>query len=204
MSKHQILSIDAWRDGDGWTWNNWHKRGTVTGDQLDAVKDGDKLNARKFLALLRAEGLDLPTGKVAVENDGHNYVAVQKNTREPLYAVCYGDDISDNITFAGSGTLTVGGVDVGTVTGLTVEPANMTESAPADQAQPMGALHWPAPIPMSADTLRDQLTRGKARIVGSQRARVLRKRGETVRYAYDTKTGKRRFLWCMGGDKGQA
>lgn len=254
MSKHQILSIEAWRDGDGWTWNQWHERGTVTGDQLGAVTDGGKLNARKFLAMLRDEGFNLPAGKVAVEDDGYNYVAVQKNTREPLYAVCYGDEIGENLSIAGRGTLSVGGVELGTVTGLTVEPvdnltamqghdADMPDHLTADQAQVIGAamfrnstfgklgtvraacpiqqhqivaacdadtvapataLHWPAHIPLSADTLRDQLTRGKARIVGSQRARVLRKRGEAVRYAYDTKTGKRRFLWCMGGDKGQA
>lgn len=232
MSKHQILSIEAWRDGDGWTWNQWHERGMVTGAQLEAVTDGGKVNPRKFLALLRDEGFNLPAGKVAVEDDGYNYVAVQKNTREPLYAVCYGDEIGENLTIAGRGILSVGGVELGTVTGLTIEPvqdADTPDHLTADQAQVIGAamfrngtfgklgmkpmdmsatfsgqLQWPAYIPMSAEAMRDQLTRGKARIVGSQRARVLRKRGEVVRYAYDTKTGKRRFLWCMGGDKGQA
>jgi len=26
----RVLSIDAWRDGDGWTWNNWHHVGRMT------------------------------------------------------------------------------------------------------------------------------------------------------------------------------
>ena len=36
MTMVNVLSIDAWADGeDGWAWNNWHKVGTV---DLDDVK----------------------------------------------------------------------------------------------------------------------------------------------------------------------
>lgn len=79
-----VLSIDAWRDGEGWTWNNWHKRGTVPVAWCD-------LSPRALLRNLRARGLDLPPGAVCVEDDGYNVEIQARGTREPLYAIAYGE-----------------------------------------------------------------------------------------------------------------
>lgn len=79
-----VLSIDAWRGPEGWTWNSWHKRGTVPVAWCD-------LSPRALLRNLRAFGLDLPPGAVCVEDDGYNVEIQARGTREPLYAIAYGE-----------------------------------------------------------------------------------------------------------------
>lgn len=78
-----LLSIDAWREAGGWTWNNWHKVGTVPVSVCD-------LAPRAMLRRLR-EVIDIPAGTVAVEDDGYNVVIVARGTGEPLCAVAYGE-----------------------------------------------------------------------------------------------------------------
>lgn len=264
MSEYQILSIEAWRDSEGgWTWNQWYARGTLTAADLDKCAPGGRVDTRKLLTALRAEGLDIPSGMVAVDDDQHNYVVVQKNTREPLYAVCYGEPLdrwtvlvgnvgtvytgtdesearrlyADWVDYSGNDAMRAYGETVTLMRGDDIACEHVPDGredddraeaqaeglkllaeageacpewASADQwraacvaagvqpeAQHVPALDWGAPIPMSAEDLQRSIISGKARIVGSQRARVLRKRGEVIRYAYDTATGKRRFLWTM-------
>lgn len=88
-----VLSIDAWRTADGWTWNNWHKVGSVDADTINAFAPDGALNVRKFLNWARTEGYlsKNSCGKVTCEDDQYNYVILTKGTREPLYAVPYGD-----------------------------------------------------------------------------------------------------------------
>lgn len=88
-----VLSIDAWRTADGWTWNNWHKVGSVDADTINAFAPDGKLNVRKFLNWARTEGYlsAASAGKLACDDDCHNYVILNKNTREPLYAVPYAE-----------------------------------------------------------------------------------------------------------------
>jgi hypothetical protein len=82
----RVLSVDAWRDGAGWTWNQWHARGFVPRYLVDATP-------RALLAYLRARNCyALPApGRAAVEDDGYNVVVVMKGTREPLLALAYGE-----------------------------------------------------------------------------------------------------------------
>ena len=80
----QLLSVEAWREPEGWTWNNWHKRGMVPLAWCD-------LKPRALLRNLRAHGLDLPPGAVCVEDDGYNVEIQARGTREPLYAIAYGE-----------------------------------------------------------------------------------------------------------------
>lgn len=47
--------------------------------------------ARALLRNLRAFGLDLPPGAVCVEDDGYNVEIQARGTREPLYAIAYGE-----------------------------------------------------------------------------------------------------------------
>ena len=84
-----ILSIDAWRQPDGWQWNNWHKVGTFSepAELLD--------NPRRLLRYMRKQGYlsAKSAGRVAIEDDQYNVVIVAKGTREPLFAIEYGATI---------------------------------------------------------------------------------------------------------------
>lgn len=87
MAMVNVISIDAWRDGEGgWTWNQWFKKGQID----DSVCD---LPTRKLLAKLREEGfLDSCTaGKVFVEDDQYNKVVCWRSDRQPMIAVAYGE-----------------------------------------------------------------------------------------------------------------
>lgn len=81
-----VLSIDAWRYGDGWTWNAWYKVDVLPWEVLS-------YSPRKLLRTLREVGVlgDKSKGRVAVEDDGYNIVVLAKGTREPLYALAYGE-----------------------------------------------------------------------------------------------------------------
>jgi hypothetical protein len=86
--KIKLLSVDAWNNGDGWTWNNWH-----------AIEDGIYLHEsvlfspRKLLKFCR-DKLEILTieskGKMQIEDDGYN-VNIQLKTGETLFAFCYGE-----------------------------------------------------------------------------------------------------------------
>ncbi len=81
-----VLSIDAWADGeDGWTWNNWHKVGTCALTTCD-------LPAAEIIAFMIGEGYLQQTAseRCEVEDDQYNMVIVDKETREPLFALEYG------------------------------------------------------------------------------------------------------------------
>lgn len=81
-----ILSIDAWADGDdGWTWNAWHKVGTCP------LSLCDQSGLAIILYMVR-EAYLLPDAAhtVAVEDDQYNMVIIDKETGEPLFALEYG------------------------------------------------------------------------------------------------------------------
>jgi hypothetical protein len=87
MKKYRILSIDAWRECEGYTWNNWHKVG-------DIDKDAIHWNARKLLKYFRDNGFltDKSAGKCAIDDDQYNIVIIERSTRRPLFAIEYGVD----------------------------------------------------------------------------------------------------------------
>ena len=81
-----ILSIDARRDRDSWTWNQWWTRGTV------ALTESD-LTPRKFCRMLREQGYlsDYSRGRVRVDmGRASEQVQIEiqdKATGEPLFAI---------------------------------------------------------------------------------------------------------------------
>lgn len=88
-----VLSIDAWRNGPAagdWTWNNWHKVGTVDVGTIDAW--GWPVRARRVLAWARREGYlgSRSIGRCVVQDDGYNVVIAARGTGEPLFAIEYG------------------------------------------------------------------------------------------------------------------
>jgi hypothetical protein len=81
----RILSIDAWRNGPHWDWNNWH----CVGDCPTQVAD---MPPRKLFRWLRDNGYlnARSIGKVELEDDQYNVVICERSTHRPLYAIEYG------------------------------------------------------------------------------------------------------------------
>lgn len=81
-----ILSIDAWRDDSGWTWNNWFKVGTIRVADIPAKPRG-------IFHYMREHGYLSPVsrGRVSLEDDGYNAVICARGTGEPVYAIAYGE-----------------------------------------------------------------------------------------------------------------
>jgi hypothetical protein len=84
----QILSIDAWRYDGGWTWNNWFKAGTISGEDFERIEG----SARKTLRWMRENGYlkASSAGMCSVEDDQYNLVICDRSNGEPLFAIEYG------------------------------------------------------------------------------------------------------------------
>ena len=79
-----VLSIDAWgNQQDGYDWNQWFNVGTIDLD-LDA-ENREIIRAMVNAGYLTKAGLDV----AEVEDDGYNIVIVDKETREPVFAIEY-------------------------------------------------------------------------------------------------------------------
>ena len=88
--KGEIRSIDAWRDPDGWTWNN---SSHVEEGFWISTEGSDLAFSRRLLGAFRRAGWlsDYSKGRVRVDH-GHAYidpmiVVEDKSTREPLIAL---------------------------------------------------------------------------------------------------------------------
>lgn len=84
----KILSIDAWRYGGQWHWNNWFHRGDISREDFERIAD----SPRKLFRWLRENGVlsDASIGRIEREDDGYNIVIMDRGTREPLIALEYG------------------------------------------------------------------------------------------------------------------
>jgi hypothetical protein len=79
-----VLSIDAWgNETDGYEWNQWFNVGSID-IHLDA-EDRDIIRTMVNAGYLTALALE----SAEVEDDGFNIVIVDKETREPVYAIEY-------------------------------------------------------------------------------------------------------------------
>lgn len=85
----KILSIDAWREDSSWTWNNWFNVGTIEKSDFEKLD-----NNRKLIRFFRDSGFigSESAGRVAIDDDMHNIVLIDKNTHEPLFAIEYGPE----------------------------------------------------------------------------------------------------------------
>lgn len=85
----KVLSIDAWRDGSGWTWNTWYTVG-----EIDKATFETLYTPRKQLKWFRDEGYLTAesAGKVAIDDDGYNIVVTARGTGQPLFAIEYGPE----------------------------------------------------------------------------------------------------------------
>jgi hypothetical protein len=83
-----VLSIDAWgNETDGYEWNQWFNVGSIDLD-LDA-EDRQIIQAMVNAGYLTALALE----SAEVEDDGFNIVILDKETREPVFAIEYGPTI---------------------------------------------------------------------------------------------------------------
>ncbi len=79
---YRLLSIDAWRDGPCWQWNNWFNLEEDIYVHPDATP-------RTIFKTLRDSGYlsDYSKGRVRLEDDGYNLVIENRNTGEPIFAL---------------------------------------------------------------------------------------------------------------------
>jgi len=87
--RYHLMSIDAWRNTEGWDWNNWFARGEVDHDELVKPGTGEFCNRRIISAVRRATGLRME-GMLSVEFSGTDPELIticDKGTGEPIYAI---------------------------------------------------------------------------------------------------------------------
>jgi hypothetical protein len=81
----KVLSIDAWA-GDNefsWEWNDWHYIDSIR--LVDINDNSEILTALVEHGFIKASAMN----RVDLEDDSINVVVVNKDTREPLYAIEY-------------------------------------------------------------------------------------------------------------------
>lgn len=86
--RFNLLSIDAWRECEGgWTWNNWFSV------EKDIYIAESELTARKLLKYMRKCNWlsNASKGRLSIEDDGYNIIIQNKDTFEPILALCYGE-----------------------------------------------------------------------------------------------------------------
>ena len=85
----KILSIDAWKENDGWTWNNWFKIGDIDKEEFEKLTTN-----RKTIKWFRDNDFlsEKSKGKVSVDDDQYNIVICEKSNGRPLYAIEYGPE----------------------------------------------------------------------------------------------------------------
>lgn len=78
---YTLLSIDAWRDDCGWSWNNMFQI------EEDVYLEYP-LSNRRLLAFMRRNGwlTEQSKGRVRVEDTGYDIEIQDRNTGEPLLA----------------------------------------------------------------------------------------------------------------------
>lgn len=87
MATVNVLSIDAWADGDGgWTWNNWHKVGEC---DLDTLPEDEAGKVVWFVSEGYASARALT--ECFIDDDQYNFVLTVRSTFEPLFAIAYGE-----------------------------------------------------------------------------------------------------------------
>ena len=83
-----VLSIDAWADGDeGWSWNAWHKVGTVA---LAEIVDLDDQALREWF---HSNGYTTTANPALseIDDDQYNIVICDAKDHRPVFAIAYGE-----------------------------------------------------------------------------------------------------------------
>lgn len=80
MTTYQIRVVDAWSDGEGWTYNESHHLAYAT------ISNKTKNIEEALLYHMRKHGLVSKRGKTRLEYDGSIYELVERATGKPLVA----------------------------------------------------------------------------------------------------------------------
>lgn len=85
--KYKVFSIEAWAgmEEGSWEWNNWFYVGELELTDSELNNPIERLIQEGFLKESARE-------RGAVDDDGHNVVIVDKETREPIFAIEYGNN----------------------------------------------------------------------------------------------------------------
>ena len=79
---YRLLSIDAWRCDEGWTWNAWYPL------EEDIYIAPEAATPRRVFRMLRNGYLsEQSKGGVRLDDDGYNLVIEDRNTGEPIFAL---------------------------------------------------------------------------------------------------------------------
>ena len=78
-NEYEIREVEAWRDGEGWTYNQTWKVCTVK----SAAKDEKRL----FADTLRKYGWWFRPGAIRIVYDGSIYEVIDSKTQEPLFCM---------------------------------------------------------------------------------------------------------------------
>jgi hypothetical protein len=77
MFVFELLQIEAWSEGEGWSWNGVH--------HIDTCKTSGDLKAA-FLYQLKKRGVVCKRGACRVVDEGDVLTLEHRKTREPLFA----------------------------------------------------------------------------------------------------------------------
>lgn len=83
----KVLSIDAsWIDAS-WSWNAWYTVGEISLPDFEALK-----TTRSQIKWFRDNDFitEQSKGKVAIDDAQYNLTLINKDTRQPLFAIEYG------------------------------------------------------------------------------------------------------------------
>jgi len=86
MKKYRVLSIDAWADGDSWSWNNWFHVSNYNESTYGPLTDQ---SAKQFFRDFA--GADFR--QCELDDDQYNLVLVKKKNKMPLLAIEYGANL---------------------------------------------------------------------------------------------------------------
>jgi hypothetical protein len=83
--KYKVLSIDALAgmEEGTWEWNAWHNVGELELTDSELDNPIEKMIQEGFLK-------DSARGRAELDDDGHNVVILDKETKEPIFAIEYG------------------------------------------------------------------------------------------------------------------
>ena len=78
-NEYDIMEVDAWLDGEGWTYNQTWK--------LCTVKSDSKNERRLFMDTLHKHGWRFRKGSIRIVYDGSIYELIDSKTEEPLFCM---------------------------------------------------------------------------------------------------------------------
>ena len=85
----KVLSIDAWADGDSWTWNNWFTVGEISKEDFENLKtDQDYASWFYDNRYTTTDSLII----VSIDDDQYNVVVCDAKNSRPLFAIEYGPE----------------------------------------------------------------------------------------------------------------